>query len=254
MKQKIIWITGASSGIGAETALQMAKSGWRVAATARSLDKLEALAEQAASYDGAIIPYAGDVTDLKAMSAIADAIEVEQGIIDIALLNAGTYFPDTDESFTADSFKKTFDVNVNGMANCVEPLLKKFRVRRAGHIAIVASVAGYRGLPRSLSYGATKAALINFAEALYIESKDAGIKVQVINPGFVKTPLTDTNDFEMPMLMPVEDAAKALIKGIHSNKFEITFPWQFALILKTIGLLPNKLYLNLIGKITAGKQ
>ena len=246
---KLVWITGASTGIGAETALQMARSGYRVAITARSEDKLEALSQKAKN----IYVYPGDVTDEKAMSRIVEEIEENQGEIDIALLNAGTYFPDTGETFTAKNFKRTFDINVNGIANCLEPLLKRFKERKGGHIAIVASVAGYRGLPRSISYGPTKAALINMAEALYVESKPFNIKIQVVNPGFVKTPLTDQNDFDMPMIMQVEDAAKELVKGLESNQFEITFPWAFALMLKTVGLLPNKAYLWVVSKMTAGR-
>lgn len=253
MKKTIVWITGASTGIGAETALQMAQKGWIVAATARSKDKLTALAKQAETLSGEIIPYPGDVTKEKSMTDIVEKIEVEQGIIDIALLNAGTNSPDTADNFTAASFKKTFDINVNGIAHCVEPLLKKFRLRRAGRIAIVASVAGYRGLPTSLSYGPSKAALINMAEALYMECKPLGIKVQLVSPGFVKTPLTDKNEFPMPMLMPVEKAATKLIKGLQSNRFEIIFPWLFVLILKTAGLLPGKLYLWLTMRVTTGK-
>ena len=127
--------------------------------------------------------------------------------------------------------------------------MKSFLERGKGHVAIVASVAGFRGLPKSVSYGPTKAALINLAEALYAELNPKGIKVQVINPGFIKTPLTDKNDFEMPMLMPVEDAAKALIKGLDSNAFEIFFPWPFVVLVKLIDMLPNKLYLWLVSKL-----
>ena len=254
MKKTIIWITGASTGIGAETALQMAKQGYTVAATARTEDKLNDLAKQAQAFKGEIVAYCGDVTKAKSMNDIVKSIEAEQGAIDIALLNAGTYFGDSGADFSAANFKKTFDINVNGIAHCLEPLLKIFKSRGKGHIAIVASVAGYRGLPKSISYGPTKAALINMAEALYMDCKPQNIKVQVINPGFVKTPLTDQNDFDMPMLMPVDDAAAALIKGLESNQFEFTFPWAFALILKTVGLLPNKAYLWLAGKITEGRD
>ena len=250
---KIVWITGASSGIGAETAMQMARNGYHVAATARSQDKLEALVEKSKSMKGSITAYPGDVTKLKVMQDIVTKIEKEQGAIDIALLNAGTYFGESGADFKASDFKRTMDINLNGMANCLEPLLKLFKSRKKGHIAIVASVAGYRGLPKSVAYGPSKAALINMTEALYIDCKPLGIKVQLVCPGFVKTPLTDKNDFEMPMLMEVEDAASALIKGLESNQFEITFPWVFALILKTIGLLPNKAYLWLTAKATADK-
>lgn len=248
---KIIWIAGGSTGIGAETALQMARDkGWCVAVTARSEDKLKALAGEAEN----IHPYPGDVTKPKDMNDIVTAIEADHGPIDLALLNAGTYFRDEEAEFTAKTFKKTFDVNVQGMANCLEPILQVFEKRGAGHIAIVASVAGFRGLPKSLAYGPSKAALINLAEALYMDYTPKGLKVQVVNPGFVRTPLTDKNDFDMPMMMEVEDAAAALICGLESNRFEIIFPWAFVWITKCIGLLPGKLYLKLVEKITAGRR
>lgn len=245
---KIVWITGASTGIGAATALRMAQQGYTVAATARSADKLEALADNLSAFKGKIFPYPGDVTEEAGIAELVDRIEKDLGPIDIALLNAGSFFPDAADQFAAASCRKTFALNVQGVANCLEPLLKKFIPRKSGHIAIVASVAGFRGLPRSLSYGPSKAALINMAEALYIECKPLGIKVQVVNPGFVRTPLTDQNDFPMPMMMEVSDAAEALARGLESNRFEITFPWMFVMIVKSIGLLPNKAYLWLLGK------
>lgn len=247
--EKTIWITGASSGIGAETALQMAKQKVHILVTARSVDKLKALADKAKDLPGTITPAPCDVTDQKAITELYAKMEGEHGPIDVVLLNAGTYFGDSGTDFSADSFKKTFDINVNGVAHCLEPALKSFLERGKGHVAIVASVAGFRGLPKSVSYGPTKAALINLAEALYAELNPKGIKVQVINPGFIKTPLTDKNDFEMPMLMPVEDAAKALIKGLDSNAFEIFFPWPFVVLVKLIDMLPNKLYLWLVSKL-----
>ncbi len=254
MSNKTIWITGASTGIGAETALQMAAKGWKIMVSARSVDKLDALSEKAQNLKGSIHAYPCDITEPKAINDTVESIEKDHGPIDIALLNAGTYFKDEENSFTASAFQKTFNINLQGTANCLEPLLKRFTERGKGHVAIVASVAGFRGLPKSLSYGPTKAALINLAEALYMDYHDQGIKVQVVNPGFVRTPLTDKNDFEMPMLMEVEDAAAALIKGLESDRFEIVFPWLFVYLTKTIGLLPGKLYLNLIAKATKGKR
>lgn len=246
---KTIWITGASSGIGAETALQLAQNKIHILVTARSVDKLKALADKAKGLPGKITPMPCDVTNQKAIAELYVEMEKEHGPIDVVLLNAGGGLGDSALAFDADTFRKTFDINVNGVANCLEPALKAFIERGEGHIAITASVAGFRGLPQSISYGPTKAALINLAEALYIELKPKGIKVQVINPGFVKTPLTDKNEFKMPMLMPAKDAAKALIKGLRSNDFEIIFPWPFVVLVKLIDMLPNKLYLWLAGKL-----
>ena len=248
-RQKLVWITGASSGIGAETALQMAADGSHILVTARSVDKLQDLAEKAGKLKGEITPMPCDVTQPEQVRACFEKIENEYGAVDLVLLNAGTYKADTAENFTIENFKNHMDLNVLGVANALEPVLRKFIERKAGHIAIVASVAGFRGLPKSLSYGPSKAALINMTEALYMECRPHGIKVQLVNPGFVKTPLTDQNDFFMPMLMPVQEAAKALIGGLESNRFEITFPWLFVFLTKLVGLLPNKAYLWLIGQI-----
>lgn len=252
--QKYIWITGASSGIGHATALRLAKDGHIVFATARSQDKLKELKNKSKNWTGQIIPMAGDVTDPDKMADIVSRIETDHGPLDMVLLNAGTYIPEKLEDITIDSFSQQWDVNLNGVKNCLFPALEKFLERKKGHIAITASVAGFRGLPRSLAYGSSKAALINLAEALYMECKPKGIKVQVINPGFVKTPLTDQNRFKMPMRMAVEDAADALVKGLYSDQFEIVFPRTFVMIKKMIDLLPNKVYLWLIQKGTESKE
>lgn len=242
-QHKVAWVTGASSGIGRAVALRLAKDGWRVAATARREGELARLVGEAKDFAGTILQIPADVTDGAAMKKAVSTIEQTLGPIDLAILNAGTYFPDTAEDFKAETLEKQFTVNVFGTAHCVEALLPPMRERKAGHIAIVASVAGYRGLPRSLSYGSSKAALNNFAEALAIETRDAGLKVQVVNPGFIKTPLTDKNDFPMPMLMDVDLAADKLVKGLKSGRFEITFPWLFCAMTKMIGrLLPSRLY------------
>ncbi len=246
---KRYWITGASTGIGAEVALQLAQEKVHILVTARTKDKLSALSDKAKDLPGTITAAPCDVTDQAAIADLFTQMEKEHGPIDTVLLNAGTYFGDSGTDFSAEKFKQTFDINVYGVAHCLEPVLKAFLERGKGHVAVVASVAGFRGLPKSVSYGPTKAALINMCEALYAELKPKGIKVQVINPGFVKTPLTDQNDFDMPMLMPVEDAARSLIKGLKSNDFEIFFPWPFVVLVKLIDMLPNKLYLWLVSKL-----
>ena len=242
--QKLVWITGASSGIGEALAREMVERGYKVAITARNAKALAAIASAAEN----IHAYAGDITDLEAMNGVVANIEKDLGEIDIAVLNAGSYTRDTAPTFSIDNFEKHINLNLIGTMKSLAPVLERFLARKGGQIAIVSSVAGLRGLPGSLSYGASKAALINFTEALYMECKPYGVKVQLVNPGFVKTPLTDRNDFAMPMLMPVDKAAKAFANGLESNQFEITFPWLFVFLKKIIDLLPNKIYLWLIGK------
>lgn len=231
--------------------MRLIKEGWIVAATARSSDKIEVLVHHVEIFGGGgkIVNYPGDVTDSLQMQEIVARIEAELGPIDLALLNAGVYLPDTADTFTADHLRKQHETNVLGTANCLEPVLKLFKGRGKGHIAIVASIAGYRGLPRSLSYGSSKAALINLAEALAIELRGSKIKIQVVNPGFIKTPMTDINDFYMPMLMDVDKAAEDLVRGLNGGFFEISFPWAFSVLTKLVGLLPDRLYIGAIGKI-----
>ena len=247
---RVAWITGGSTGIGAETALRLAQDGWVVAISARSEDKLVETAKRHSNIH--VFPL--DVTKIKSVTETIDKIEDQFGDIKMAILNAGTYVPDTLEDFNIKNFKKHFDINVIGVANCVEPLLKKFKERDQGHLAITASIAGYHGLPRSLSYGPTKAALINFTESLKIETKGTNIKVQLICPGFVKTPLTDQNEFSMPMLMETDKAAEKLVQGLYSNKFEITFPWVFCFFVRRMSALPYWLSIPMMKLAKAAKK
>ena len=233
-----VWITGASSGIGRALALEMAARGWTVYATARNAEALEALA---AEKPGAILPRPGDVTDRAAMADLVAGIEAERPIA-LAVLNAGVYYPMRAQEFSAETVAQTFAVNVNGVANGLDPLLKAMIGRRRGHVALVASVAGYRGLPRAAAYSATKAALIAMAEALAFDLIDLNVRISVVNPGFVETDATAVNDFEMPFLMQTGDAAKRIADGLAKPGFEIAFPTRFALILKTLGLLPHRAY------------
>lgn len=251
-KAKIAWITGASSGIGAATALRLVKQGWIIAATARSEDKIEVLVHHLEAFGngaGRIVNYPGDITDAEEMAHIVERIESELGPIDLALLNAGVLMPDTIETFTAAHLKEQYEINVFGTANCLEPILRRFRERNCGHLAIVGSMAGYRGLPRSISYGSSKAALIYIAEALAVETRGTDIRVQIINPGFIKTPMTAALPYYKPMLMDVDQAAEDLIRGLNGGFFEITFPWVFGVLTKIVGLLPDQAYIWAIGKI-----
>jgi NAD(P)-dependent dehydrogenase (short-subunit alcohol dehydrogenase family) len=242
---KTAWITGASSGIGRELARALARRGVVVAASARSRDALEALAAEAGAdpANARILPTPLDVTDRAAVKAAAEAaIRVFRGPPDLVVLNAGTFLPMTAEAFDAARFRAQVEVNLMGTVHMLEALLPAYLAARRGHIAIVSSVAGYRGLPTSAAYGATKAALINLAESLKHDCDRAGVKLQLVNPGFVKTPLTDKNDFAMPHLMPVEKAVARMIAGLQTRRFEITFPRRFTWQLKALRLLPYRVY------------
>lgn len=241
----IVWITGASSGIGRALALRMARDGYRVAASARREAELKALAGEAALSGGEIVPYPLDTTQPGEVEAAVARIESEMGPIAMAALCAGTYQPLMAAELSAAKARPLFELNVMGTVNCLEALTPRMIARREGRIAVVASLAGYFGLPTSAIYGASKAAIINMAEALRPDLAAQGVTLQVVNPGFVKTPLTDKNEFPMPFLMGVEDAAEAFHRGLHSSRFEITFPRRFSLLLRLLQMLPYRLSLAL---------
>lgn len=245
----LAWVTGASSGIGRQVALDLARAGWTVAVTARRAEALESLAAEAPA--GRILVAAADVTDEKALGAAVHEVQARTGRpIALALLNAGTYMTDSAERFDLAAFSAQVNVNLIGTANALAAVMPAMIARKAGQIAIVSSVAGYRGLPRAIAYSATKAALIAMSESLKFDLDRAGVMMNVVNPGFVKTPLTDKNEFPMPFLMSVEDASRRVIDGLARGRFEVCFPRRFAYILKTMRLLPYALYFPLVGRTT----
>lgn len=248
----LFWITGASSGIGRELALEAARRGWRVVATARRADELQALAA-ACVIPNAIIPAPADVTDEAGIAALVARIEAEHGPIARAFLNAGLYLPVTLEPFEVSKYHKSFAVNLGGVANALGALVPRMLARGGGQIAVNASVAGYSGLPTSAAYGATKAGLINMVESLKFEGDRQGILFQLVNPGFVETPATAKNPFPMPFLMKVEDAAKRIAEGMDSARFEIIFPRRFAYILKFLRILPYPLYFALAKRVMGAR-
>ncbi len=243
-------MTGASSGIGAEVARRLAAEGYRVIAIARRPSELAALAGAAAAKGHTIIAIQGDVTDRATMQAMLADVEQKYGPVALAFLNVGTYVPDGENDIGGDGFRKTFDVNVNGAINLIGPLVRVMKLRGRGQIAVNGSVAGYGGLPRSIAYSASKAALIAMCEALKFDLDKIGITIQLVSPGFVRTPLTDKNDFPMPFLIPVEEAGRRITDGFRTGGFEIAFPRRFALILKALNMLPYSAYFAVVKKMT----
>jgi short-subunit dehydrogenase len=242
---KVVWITGASTGIGREIALSLAASGAKVACSARSGDKLAEL--EAASPN--IKAYPLDVTDLAASQATAASIVNDIGPIDLAILNAGVWLPMDAEHYDAETVTKGMSVNFTGVTNALSPLIPAMIARKSGHIAIVSSVAGYRGLPVAIAYAPTKAALISLAETLYPDLMDHNVKVTVINPGFVDTRMTKVNEFPMPFMIGVEDAADRIVKGLMKAPFEIVFPFRMKLLSKFTRLLPYWAYFGIINSL-----
>lgn len=231
-------------------ALRLARSGYNVVAVARRAAELDVLAAEAAAGPGSIVPMTGDVTDRKAMDELVSAVEARHGPIVLAFLNVGTFFPDSEKDFGGDGFRKTFATNVEGTINLLGPLIRAMRARGRGQLAVNASVAGYGGLPRSIAYSSSKSALIVMCEALKFDLDKAGIRLQVVCPGFVKTPLTDKNDFPMPFLISVEEAGRRICEGFETKGFEIAFPRRMAFILKAVNLLPYRAYFALVSKVT----
>ena len=247
--QDRVWITGASSGLGRALALKMAAEGWRVAASARSHDQLQAVAALASAFPGGIEAYPLDVTDRAAVQDTVARILDDLGPPDVVVLNAGTHKPTPVAKLAAEDFRLLVELNLMGTVHCLEAILPPLRRRRSGRIAIVASLAGYVGLPLAGAYGMTKAGLISLAEALEPELRAEGIALQVVNPGFVRTPLTDRNPFQMPFLMEVEAAAEAFYRGLQSGSFEIVFPRRLAYLLKLLRVLPYPLALAMTRRL-----
>jgi NADP-dependent 3-hydroxy acid dehydrogenase YdfG len=240
------WVTGASAGIGRAVTLLLVDRGWTVHATARDP---EALAALAAERPGKIIPAPGDVTDRDAMAAIVAGIEADAPLA-LALLNAGIYLPMSAQEFDAGKAAQTFAVNLTGVANGLDPVMKAMIARGKGHVALTASVAGFGGLPNAAAYSATKAGLIAMAESLALDLIDLGVRISVINPGFVATEATSVNGFEMPFVMQPDDAARRIVEGLARPGFEITFPRRFALFLRALHWLPNQLYFRAWRRMT----
>jgi len=230
------WITGAGKGIGRALALALAARGMTVAASARTEADLTTLVAEAKG--GRIVPIVLDVTDEKAVQDAVARVESEAGPITLAILNAGTHSEVSAQNFDTVEFTRVVDTNLMGAVYCLGALLPVLRSRRAGRIAVVASVAGYRGLPTSGAYSASKAALIALTEALKPELESENVEMILINPGFVDTPLTRRNTFPMPFLIDTDKAVDAIIKGLERGKFEIVFPWQMTVLMKLLGSLP----------------
>ncbi|MCO4054742.1 MAG: SDR family NAD(P)-dependent oxidoreductase [Bosea sp.] len=246
----VAWLTGASSGIGRATALELARRGWTVCITARRIEELEAVCAEASGLPGRIIAHVGDVTDETGMAQLVDGIERVHGPIALAFFNAGVAPYTRAGALDVQAFRQAMAVNVLGVANGLAPVLARMGERGKGQVAVNASVAGYRGLPKAAAYGASKAAAIHLCEALKFDCDNLGIRMQVVNPGFIDTPLTQKNDFPMPFLMSMDNAARRVVDGFERGGFEIIFPRRLAFILKVMRILPYAWYFPLIARQT----
>lgn len=246
-----VWITGASEGIGKAIALKLAHEGFTVYVSARSEDKLEKLSEEF-NGPGSIHPLPLDVTDRDSNAKAVEKIVSEAGTLAITILNAGTFVPQRAHKLKYEDFDFTLGVNIGGVVNGIVPSIEAMKQAGRGQIAIVSSVAGYGGLPNNGAYGLSKAGITNLAESLKFDLDKMNIKMQLISPGFIDTPLTEKNDFPMPFLMKVGDAAERVVDGLKTQQFEITFPRRFTYMIKLINYLPYAAYFWTVRKITGG--
>jgi short-subunit dehydrogenase len=231
-----IWLTGASSGIGAALAAELTSRGARVAISARREDRLEEVSK------GSMLVVPLDVTDHDAVQAAAGRVRDEYGDIDIAILNAGAWTQTKVGKWDADAFRTQVEVNLLGANSCLAALLPRMLEQGKGKIVIVTSVAGYRGVPGAEAYGATKAALLNLAESLRADLAPSGVVVQWVSPGFVRTELTGDNTFTMPFLIEADQAARSIADGLGTSRPEIVFPLPMAASMKLLELMPYRLW------------
>ena len=237
MTDKVIWITGASSGIGKALAIKFAKEGWKVAISARRENLLNEIAK---TYND-IFPYPLDVTDSNKCELVFNSIKEKFKNVDISVFSTGIHDPKSEKSLDLNKVRQIMEVNFFGTINSVNAVYKYYKERKSGQISIVSSVGG--------AYCASKSALTSFTESLNFDMKRKNVRVSLISPGFIKTPMTDQNDFPMPMIKTPEFAAEEIYNGlVKKNAFEIHFPKSFTFIMKILQILPNWAYFKLVEK------
>ncbi len=247
MNKKTIWITGGSTGIGKALAIKFANEGWDVAISARR----EQLLEEISNKHENISSFPLDVTNKSNCKEVFNQILNKFDNVDICFFSTGTWDPKKEKDIDVEQIENVFKVNFFGTLNSIKAVEEYFKNKKDGTITIVSSIAGYRGLPNSTGYGPSKSALNNLAESLYFDFGRSNVRVCLVSPGFIKTPMTDKNDFKMPFLKTPEYAAEKIYDGlVNKNSFEIHFPKSLTMILKILSFLPNKIYFGLIGKLT----
>jgi len=242
LKGKTYWLVGASEGLGRALAVALDALGARTVLSARSGARLDDLAETL-SYCAGVV--ACDVTDTGAVDAAW--AQIEQFGIDGVIFIAGYYEPISAQDWDREAVMRMADVNFMGGIRVLGHAVPHFANRNSGHIVVIGSLSGYRGLPGAIGYGASKSGLMHLTENIQIDLAKTDVKVQLVNPGYIKTRLTNKNDFAMPFLMSAEAAADRTVRAMHSNRFKTDFPWIFSLVFRVSRLLPNWVYLRLLG-------
>jgi len=237
---RLVWVTGASAGIGRAVVVELVRRGARVIASARNEQALNELARECGGDRVVVLPL--DVANRQANLRAAETIRQQFGGLDIAFLNAGICEYVDVAKFDSSMFERTMQTNFLSMVYGIEAMLPLLRAGRHPQLVGMSSTVAYRGLPRAEAYGASKAAIKHLFESLDLDLIKDGIAVSVVCPGFVRTPLTDRNDFPMPFRIEAEEAACRIVDGIEAKKPEIHFPKRFSLLLKLLSLLPHRLY------------
>lgn len=240
VKGRRVWVTGASAGIGRAVTVELVRRGATVVASARSEQALNELARECGGAPVLVLPF--DVADRQANLRAADAIRQQLGGLDIAFFNAGTCEYVDVAKFDSGIFERTMQTNFLSMVYGIEAVLPLLRASRSAQLVGMSSTVAYRGLPRAEAYGASKAAVKHLFESLDLDVMKDGIAVSVVCPGFVRTPLTDRNDFPMPFRVEADEAARRIVDGIEAKTPEIHFPKRFSLLFKLLSLLPHRLY------------
>ena len=245
MNNKTIWITGASSGIGKALAIKFAQEGWKVAISARRENLLKEISKSQNNID--YFPL--DVTDIEKCKTVFNDVKKKLGDVNISVFSTGIHDPKSEKKLNLEKVRKIMEVNFFGAVNSINAVYDYYKDKKSGQISIVSSVAGYRGLPAAGAYCASKSALSSFAESLYFDFKRDNVRISLVSPGFIKTPMTDQNDFPMPMIKSPEFAAEQMFKGLTRSKgFEIHFPKTFTSLMKVLKVIPNGLYFKIVEK------
>jgi short-subunit dehydrogenase len=243
--KKVIWITGASSGIGRALAIKFANEGWIVAASARR----ENLLQELNKINENIYSFPLDVTNIDGCKKVFKDIIEKFNDVEISIFGTGIHDPKSEKEFNLEKIRKIMEVNYFGTMNSINSVYSFYNDKKSGQISIISSVAGYRGLPAAGAYCASKSALTSFAESLHFEMKRKNVRISLVSPGFIKTPMTDLNDFPMPMIKSPEFAAEKIYTGLVNKKsFEIHFPKTFTYFLKFLRILPNSIYFKIVEK------
>jgi len=237
---KRYWLVGASDGLGAALAERLSRAGAEVILSARSEEKLQELAD---TLPGKAQVVKMDVADQDSVSAAAKAV----GDVDGVVFLAGVYWPFGAQDWNAEQATAMADINFTGLIRVMGEVVPAMVKRDAGHIVITSSLTGFRGLPGSIGYTASKAANMSLAECMYADLRKTGVRVQVVNPGFIKTQLTDKNDFKMPFIMTPEDASSEMFEHMNTDSFKKSFPFGFSLVFRGSQFLPDWLYYRIFG-------